>query len=87
MNNPLNMSKRLEQIELKNIHLANKNIKRSSKLLDIRDMQTMRKPPNIPQCKNLKVVQYHVLEQMWNNWNAHASGRKVKQYNPVGKQC
>lgn len=49
------MSKRLEQIVLKNLQMANKNIKRCSKLLDIRDMQTtMRKAPNILQWQKLK---------------------------------
>lgn len=44
------MSKRLEQIMLKNIQMANKNIKKCSKLLDIWDMPTkIRKTPNIPQ--------------------------------------
>ena len=40
------MSKRLEQILLKNIQMVNTNIKRCSKLLDIRAIQiqaTMRK--------------------------------------------
>lgn len=55
MNNPLKMSKRLEQIVLKNIQMANKNIMRYSKLLDIRDMQTtMRKAPNILQWQKFK---------------------------------